>query len=441
MGKLKFIFIFLTLTTLLSTTGFASSSDNSHSLQKVAVLNFSVLDEQGNLIDPLHLQHTELLSLSRTMAMGIASRLVQYRNFDVYDPMLLREKKNIAPFPPEMSPYEQAQILLTQHGFDQVITGSITSMPNIVVLGVQRFDLEDDKPRLLGSSMATAPRTSDAPAQIDSLLSILFPPETPVIERSIEQVFVAPSMLRISLGSSHKINPLALDSLGRPVPDPTFLYISSDETRVHVDDNGVITALKPGTTTVSIRGVSRSASSGSPATMTVVVVPPVFGIRVGSLIPDAFEGGNFPVKMGFRFTPSFDQGGPKDPLAEASKAASADPTNPLAYIGTFFSSLFSSGIMTFDLDFDPSDELLFALSGIQRTSSGFIGTGVGYATPLGMSETKGFVFRFTAGTQIFSFSRVTLPVEANVDMIFPTSGTGRPSFRFGVNFGLDLFPL
>jgi len=441
MLKIKIFAIPFLIILILSLPVHAETPDYSDTREKIAVLNFTVLDEQGNLIDPLHLQHTELLSLSRTMAMGISTRLVQYRNFDVYDPMLLREKLNIAPFPPNMTPYEQAQILMKEHGFNQVITGSITSLPNVVVLGLQRFDLSGDQPRLLGSSMATAPRTSDAPGQIDSLLSSLFPPETQVIERSIEQVFVAPSLLRISLGSTHKINPIALDNMGRPLQDPTFLFISSDESRVHVDEKGVITGLKPGTTTISIRGISRSGGSGSPATMTVVVVPPVFGIRVGSLLPQAFEGGDFPVKMGFRFTPSFDQGGPKDPIAEAAKAASADPTNPLAYIGSFFSSLFSSGIMTFDLDFDPSDELLFALSGIQRTSSGFLGTGVGYATPLGESETKGFVFRFTAGTQIFSFSRVTLPMETNIDMIFPTSGTGKPSFRFGVNFGLDLFPL
>ncbi len=441
MEKIKLILIFLILITGLSLPVSGETPPTSNSPEKIAVLNFSVLDEHGNLIDPLHLQHTELLSLSRTMALGIASRLVQNRNFDVYDPMLLREKKNIAPFPPEMTPYEQAQILLTEFGFGQVITGSITSLPNIIVLGVQRFDLEGDKPRLLGSSMGTAPRTSDAPGQIDSILSNLFPPETPVIERSIEQVFLAPNQIRISLGSTHRINAIALDSMGRPVSDPNFLYISSDESRVHVDENGVIKALKPGTTTISVRAISRSASPGSPATMTVVVVPPVFGIRVGSLVPEAFESENFPVKLGFRFTPSFDQGGPKDPLAEASKVAASDPTNPLAYIGTFFSSLFSSGIMTFDLDFDPSDELLFALSGIQRTSSGFLGTGVGYATPLGTSETRGFVFRFTAGTQVFSFSRVTLPLETNIDMIFPTSGTGKPSFRFGINLGLDLFPL
>ena len=38
--------------------------------------------------------------------------------------------------------------------------------------------------------------------------------------------------------------------------------------------------------------------------------------------------------------------------------------------------------MTIDLDFDPTKELLVAFSGVQRSASGYIGTGVGYLTPL-----------------------------------------------------------
>jgi len=440
LGIFKFIGIFL-IFIAISFPACAEEDVAEQTLEKIAVLNFTVMDEKGNLIDPVHLQHTDSLGLSRTMALGVASRLVQFRNFDVYDPMLLREKINVPAFPPDMSSYEQARVLLMDFDFDQVITGSITTMHNIIVLGVQWFDLVGDNPRLLGSSMTTVSQASQAPDQIDTLLSTLFPPEIPVIERSIEQVFVAPTMLRISLGASYKISALALDSVGRPVSEPDFLFLSNDESKVHVNEEGLITALKPGTTTITVRGISRGASSGPPATMTVVVVPPVFGLRVGSLMPDALDLENFPWRLGFRFTPSFDQGGQQDQVIEPPVSTSGDITNPLSYIGSFFNSLFSSGIMTFDLDFDPREELLFALSGIQRTSSGYIGTGMGYATPLGLSETRGFVFRFTAGTQLISFTRMTLPLEANVDVIFPTGDGSRPSFRFGVNLGLDLFPL
>lgn len=346
--------------------------------EEIAVLNFSILDEKGNLLDPLTLGNSEIITFSRSMPLGVASRLIQFGNFEVYDHMYLQETIDVIPFPADMPPFEQARILLTQYGFDQVITGSIAPMQNLVIIGLQRYDYFRDKPRILGSAMTTAPRTTDVPTQIDPLLTKLFPPEIPVIESPIDQVFVIPGLLRINLGSSHQISAIALDSLGRPLTDPTFLYISADESKVYVDEGGRIKGLQPGTTTVSVRGISRTARSGPPATMTVVVVPPAFGIRLGTLLTERSGTEGFPIRMGFRFTPSFDQSGQKqDVPATPTPAATTDPTNPLAFIGTFFSSLLTSGLMTFDLDFDPNDEILFALNGIQRSSTGYIGTGVG----------------------------------------------------------------
>ncbi len=441
MFKLKTFLLVLCLVCLISLPAEAGNLNIAEQKEKIAVLNFSILDEQGNLLDPLSLGNAEIITLSRSMPLGVASRLVQFGNFEVYDHMYLKETIEVIPFPVDMPPFEQARILLTEYGFDQVIIGSIAPMQNLVIIGLQRYDYFRDKPRILGSAMTTAPRTTDVPAQIDPLLTKLFPPEIPVIESPIDQVYVIPSLLRINLGSSHQISAIALDSLGRPLTDPTFLYISGDESKVFVDEGGRIKGLQPGTTTVSVRGISRTARSGPPATMTVVVVPPAFGIRLGTLLTDRSGTDSFPIRMGFRFTPSFDQSLQKQDLpATPAPAAATDPTNPLAFIGSFFSSLLTSGLMTFDLDFDPNDEILFALNGIQRSSTGYIGTGVGYATPLGESETQGFVFRFTAGVQVRSMSRLSFPVEAIVDMIIPTTGDIRPSFRLGVNLGIDLFP-
>jgi hypothetical protein len=53
---------------------------------------------------------------------------------------------------------------------------------------------------------------------------------------------------------------------------------------------------------------------------------------------------------------------------------------------------------------------------------------------------KGFILRFTIGTQYRVSSRLALPVEAVVDAIFPTTSVFKPSFRLGVNIGFDLFP-
>ncbi len=73
--------------------------------------------------------------------------------------------------------------------------------------------------------------------------------------------------------------------------------------------------------------------------------------------------------------------------------------------------------------------------------SGFIGTGVGYITPFeDISSEQGFLFRFTMGTQYRPGSRVAIPVEAVMDAIFPTTDAFKPSFRIGINVGLDLFP-
>ncbi len=409
--------------------------------EKIAVLNFSILDEEGNLVDPLTRGIRDITTLSRSMALGVASRLVQYGNFAVSDHMYLKETIDIIPFPPTMPPYEQARILLSEHNFDQVIIGSLAPMENLIIIGLQRYGFFEGKPRIIGSAMTAVPRNVDVPAQIDPMLSKLFPPDVPVIESPIEQVFVLPSILRINLGATHQISALALDHLSRPLADPTFLYISSDESKVYVDDTGQIKGLQPGTTTVSVRGISRTARSGPPATMTVVVVPPAFGIRLGTLLAGSRDSEEFPLRLGFRFTPSFDQSGKQQEIQPApTPTAATDPTNPLAFIGSFFSSLLTSGLMTFDLDFDPNDEILFALNGIQRSATGYIGTGVGYSTPLSDEGVPGFVFRFTTGVQARSFSRLSLPVEAVVDMVIHTSGALRPSFRLGVNLGIDLFP-
>ena len=103
--------------------------------------------------------------------------------------------------------------------------------------------------------------------------------------------------------------------------------------------------------------------------------------------------------------------------------------------------MLTNGLMTVDLDFDPTRELLVSFSGVQRSTGGYLGTGVGYVTPLDdVDSQKGFILRFTIGTQYRVSSRLALPVEAVVDAIFPTTSVFKPSFRLGVNIGFDLFP-
>jgi len=80
--------------------------------ERVVVLDFLTLDENGNYIDTLALKHTDLVNLSRIMSQGIAARLVQYGEFDVLDSISLRDEINSLGFTYETSAYERAQVLL-----------------------------------------------------------------------------------------------------------------------------------------------------------------------------------------------------------------------------------------------------------------------------------------------------------------------------------------
>lgn len=412
--------------------------------ERIVVLDFLALDPQGDYIDTVQLGQPDLVNLSRVMAQGVAARLVQYGEFDVQDNISLRDELANLGFTHATSAWERAEAVLEAGLADQVITGSMTLLQTTAVVGVQRFQVQDGKVQLVGSSMATSPRVADAPNLVDNLLTELFPTDVQVIERPVEQLFVVPGQVQLNLGQSKQLSVYALDALGRPVSTPEFLFFSSDESKVSVDENGVVTGIQPGTSTITVRAISRSTRSGSPATMNVTVLPPTFGVRVGSLLTqrDAVE--RFPVRIGLRLTPTISQKGTQTTtptLTAPEEALPTDSSNPLGLVSSFFGSMLTNGLMTIDLDFDPSREILVSFSGVQRSRGGYIGTGVGYVTPLDELEShKGFILRFTMGTQYRATPRLSFPVETVVDAIFPTANVFRPTFRIGVNVGLDLFP-
>ena len=137
----------------------------------------------------------------------------------------------------------------------------IRDRQNTAVVGVQRFQLAGAEPVLVGSALASAARIQDAPNLVDSLLTDLFPPQVQVIERAVEQVFVVPGQVRLNLGQSKELTVYALDSLGRPVSSPEFLFLSSDESKVAVDERGVVTGLQPGTATITVRAITKGTRS------------------------------------------------------------------------------------------------------------------------------------------------------------------------------------
>lgn len=437
--RTKLISTFLLVVLLGVVSQGVLAADSRH---RVVVLDFLALDDQGNYIDPLALKASDLVNLSRIMSQGISSRLVQYGEYNVQDTISLRSELESLEFDAASSAWDRAKVILEQQLADEVITGSITLLQSTTAVGLQRFQFINGQTALVGSAMATTPRLPDAPTLVDQLLSNLYPTDVQVIERPIEQVFAVPGQLRVNLGQSKQITVYALDALGRPVANPDFLYFSSDESKVEVDERGVVTGSQPGTSTITVRAISKTARSGSPATMNVTVVPPAFGVRVGTLVTQRKEVDGRPIRLGVRLTPTVEQKSSQSkasiPTVEPPKVESS---NPLSLVASYFGSLLTNGLVTIDLDFDPTRELLVAFSGVQRSRAGYLGTGVGYISAMdNISAQQGFVFRFTLGTQYRSGNRVSIPVEAVLDTIFPTAKTLSPSFRIGVNIGFDLFP-
>jgi len=436
--KNRWTYTLIIITALLGLTLTPAASG----AERVVVLDFLALDSQGSYIDPLSFTQGDLVGLSKIMSQGIAARLVQFGEFDVQDSVSLREELADLGFAPDTPAWDRARAILTAGLADQVITGSLTLLQNTAVVGVQRFQLAGAGPVLVGSALASAARIQDAPNLVDSLLTDLFPPQVQVIERAVEQVFVVPGQVRLNLGQSKELTVYALDSLGRPVSSPEFLFLSSDESKVAVDERGVVTGLQPGTATITVRAITKGTRSGSPAVMQVTVLPPTFGVRVGSVLLPRGET-RFPVRIGLRLTPTIDQKGSQTsaPDLTPKDAIPSDSSNPLGIISSFFGSMLTNGLMTIDLDFDPSRELLVSFSGVQRSSGGYLGAGVGYVTPLDNVESqKGFILRFTVGTQYRATNRLAVPVEAVMDAVFPTTSVFSPSFRLGINIGFDLFP-
>ncbi|HOB40677.1 MAG: Ig-like domain-containing protein [Limnochordia bacterium] len=436
--KNRWTYTLIIITALLGLTLTPAASG----AERVVVLDFLALDSQGSYIDPLSFTQGDLVGLSKIMSQGIAARLVQFGEFDVQDSVSLREELADLGFAPDTPAWDRARAILTAGLADQVITGSLTLLQNTAVVGVQRFQLAGAEPVLVGSALASAARIQDAPNLVDSLLTDLFPPQVQVIERAVEQVFVVPGQVRLNLGQSKELTVYALDSLGRPVSSPEFLFLSSDESKVAVDERGVVTGLQPGTATITVRAITKGTRSGSPAVMQVTVLPPTFGVRVGSVLLPRGET-RFPVRIGLRLTPTIDQKGSQTsaPDLTPKDAIPSDSSNPLGIISSFFGSMLTNGLMTIDLDFDPSRELLVSFSGVQRSSGGYLGAGVGYVTPLDNVESqKGFILRFTVGTQYRATNRLAVPVEAVMDAVFPTTSVFSPSFRLGINIGFDLFP-
>ncbi len=413
-------------------------------LSSVAVAPFAVLNDRGQLVPRAEAANADLARAARLVPAAIVARLVQAAEFEV-----LELDERFHPFPAELeelpggaTPVPGPVATWLEEGLaGEIITGSVGTLQTSLVVTAQRYGLRDGKPALLGAAAATATRLDEAVRIADTILENLFPDEADVVPRSIEQLFIVPSTMRLPLGHQGRLQAFALDALGRPLSKVELIYQSSDSSRLEVDQNGVVTGIAPGQVTVTVRAVGRPART-STATASIHVVPPSFGLRVGAVVSgrDVALGRHY--RLGLRITPTVDLR-PRSTQAQSqvTRELESAAANPLSYLSNVFSSLLSDGLLTMELEIEPNEAMFFTLDAIQRTSGGFFGTDIGFASPLREGGPQGVTLRLTVGTQTSLFGRSALPFEVNADIVFPTgesSGTGSHS-RVAIVTGFDLF--
>lgn len=438
--------VFAALFAILSGTGVparAAAGDPSAAARKdvpkVALADFVILNDAGEFVPRTDATNPDLARLARVVPQGLAARLIQSEDYDVFELGPTRPAftghldDDVHIVPPSVARWLEEGIA------DEVITGTAGMLQTSVVMSAQRYGWRDGSPALLGAATATAPRISDALPLADALIEDLYPGDAEIITKPIDQMFIVPSTIRIPIGRQRQLQAFAVDALGRPLTKVQFLYQSSDVSQVQVDETGVITAISPGQANVTVRAMGHPSRIVPTATATVQVVPPSFGIRAG-LVP-AGEGVQLGknYRFGLRLTPTVDlrpRGGAQRQTPEDLTTAA---TNPLTYLTNLFSSLLSDGLFTIEMDFEPNETMLFTLDAIQRTRGGFFGTGIGFAAPLRTGGTQGVNLRITLGTQANLFGRTTLPIEVNTDVIFGTGDMMGTQVRVGVATGFDLF--
>ncbi|NMA71821.1 MAG: hypothetical protein GX961_07885 [Firmicutes bacterium] len=333
---------------------------------------------------------------------------------------------------------EAAEGLLEQGQVQEAVLGRLMAVQGGLVAVVERYQLSRrpaPTAQLVGSAVAVADK---APAMLEKaadLLRQLYPPETEVVPRAVERLVVLPSALRLPIGQSHKLNVLAFDQDGTLLPNVTLVFQSGDEGRVAVSSDGVVTALAPGEATVQVQALGRPTTAGA-ASVTVQVLAPTLGFRGGATVAGTAGQAENPLVFGLRLTPS---------AAFQTTAQRVDLSrgleNPLTFLTGFFSSLLGGGRVTLDLDARPSQDLTVMLEAMQRSSSGYFGTGVGLVAPLRQGIESGLAVRLTLGTQMswFRGHRFTIPVELNADLIFRRGEEAATEARLALVTGIDLF--
>lgn len=320
--------------------------ENPGELQQIAIAPFAVLSDQGALVTRREAAHADLARLTRVIPSAIAARLVQAAEYEVleldegYRPFEEEPPIEVAAVPEPVARWLRADLA------DEIITGSVGMLQSSLVVTAQRYGWRDGQPALLGAAVATSARLDDAIKLADAILEDLFPIEADIVSRSIEQLFIVPSTMRLPIGRQSRLQALAIDALGRPLSKVNFIYQSSDSSYLEVDQDGVVTGIAPGQATVTVRAVGRPART-SIATATVNVVPPSFGLRVGTVIGGRDVEFGRSHRVGLRITPTVDLRPRTTPQAQVTK----------------------------ELEFEPNETMLFTIDAIQRTGGGSLERG------------------------------------------------------------------
>lgn len=418
----------------------------------VALFPLQVLNQPMGATEAAAREQRDLELLAQTLPDALAARLVQSGKFRPLTGVRLErqlQEAGITDRPgsdasaAEVRAWlqEAAEKLLEASRVEEAVVGRLLSVQGGLVAVVERYRLDaagDGAPaaRLVGSAVAQAERPPLMLDRAEDLLRQIYPPGTEVVPRRLDRLVVLPSALRLPIGQSQKLNVLAFDADGTLLPNVTLVFQSTDEGRVAVTADGVVTGLAPGQATVQVQALGRPTRSDS-ASVTVQVLAPNLGFRAGANLARSPEEGTSPAIFGLRLTPSVTLQ-TTSPRVDISQGLE----NPLNFLTSFFSSLLGGGLVTLDLDVHPNQDLAVILDAMQRSRGGYFGTGIGIVTPLQEGGEPGLGLRLTLGTQLdwLRGSRFAIPFEVNADLIFRTGKEGATEARIGLVTGIDLFP-
>lgn len=408
----------------------------------VALFPLQVLNQTASNLEDLGL-------LAEALPDALGARLVQSGQFRPLTGVRLERQLEAAGIaaPPESEAsvegmrawlQEAAEQLLEKGQVQEAVVGRLMAVQGGLVAVVERYRLSGGPApaaRLVGSAVAQADKVPTMLEKTDDLLRQIYPPSTEVVPRPVDRLVVLPSAVRLPIGQSQKLNVLAFDEEGTLLPNVTLVFQSGDEGRVAVSSDGVVTGLAPGEATVQVQALGRPTTADS-ASVTVQVLAPTLGFRAGANVAGTASSDENQALFGLRLTPSvaFQTTSQRVDLSRGLE-------NPLTFLTSFFSSLLGGGRVTLDLDAQPSKDLTVMLEAMQRSSTGYFGTGVGLVTPLREGVESGLAVRLTLGTQLswFRGNRFTIPFELNADLIFRGGEERATEARLGLVTGIDLF--